>query len=153
MSYDNYSLAKNAFVGTMSAQEQNLKSTPPERTWTRRPIWIGTYLAIKHIASLPRKNFRTSDRVSDILVLSCLVCALLLIFIPSTLLKLPVVLVIDTVFITVVLYFVMKRMGIILTLPDRQAVLVGDIIVGALLLGMLISINVILFILLAEPPA
>ncbi len=112
----------------------------------RRSMLKGTCAFLQYIGSLPRKEYRKGDKVSDLLVLVCLLFAVMLITLPSALVRPPVVALADLVFLAVIVFFIMSRMGILITLSERQAILVWDIIVGALLLGMLLSFNAMYFI-------
>ena len=112
----------------------------------RNSAWVNAVQSLHYIGSLERNHHRKSDKISDVLVLICLMFALMLITLPSSLVGPTVVAAADTVFFAAVLFFIINRMGILLTLTQRQAVLVSDIIVGALLLGMLLSFNAMYFI-------
>jgi hypothetical protein len=107
----------------------------------RRSLLTSTYSSLQYICSLPRKQFRSSDKVSDLLVLVCLLFAVILILLPSSLLQPTIVILADGVFLAVIVFFIMSRLGILITLSERQAVLVWDIVVGSLLLGILLSFN------------
>ena len=113
----------------------------------RRPAWASSYTALKYISALPRENFRKSDKITDVLVLVCVLFAAMLIFFPPNLLKSPIILLADFAFVAIIISFIMKRLGILITLSQRQAVLVWDIVVGSLLLGVLLTFNMMLFIL------
>jgi hypothetical protein len=133
----------------ISAGEGEIKFDSPkikDGIYKRRSPWASSYSALQYVSTLSRKNFRKSDTVSDILVCLCVLCAVVLIFVPPKLLTPPVILGADIIFFAVTFYFVLKRLGILITLSARQAILVWDIVVGSFLLGILLCFNVMLFI-------
>ena len=118
------------------------KSKPQKRS----SPWDSSYHALKYVTAIPRDNFRTTDKITEILVFCCLVFIALLIFVPPTFLTPPVILLADIIFFSITVIFIMKRLGILITLNARQAVLVWDIVIAALIIGIILSFNAMKFI-------
>lgn len=135
-------------------QEQSVKAdlspagpessqTPPQG---RQSIWSTSYQAIKRVTSLPRTKLRLVDKTTDILLAVSIVLVVLLSSIPCHGWQTVVAVGCDALCIIAVIFFLADRLGILNTLPDRQSVLVWDLAVGALIFGILITINAILLI-------
>jgi hypothetical protein len=148
MSFDNDKVLKHSEFGADDNEEIKFESSSNQLRplKKRRSVFASTCTSLKYIGSLPRKQYRQSDRFSDLLVLVCLLCALMLIILPPPLVRPPIVAVADLVFLAAIIFFIMNRIGILITLSERQAVLVWDIVVGSLLLGILLSFNAMYFI-------
>jgi len=130
------------------AQSPEGDNAPPAKApqMKRRASWTSSYAAIKYVSSIPRKRFRYSDKVTDILAGVLILLCTLLIFVPIDLLKLPLTLLCDVLFTLTIVFYIMNRLGILTTLSERQAVLVWDMVLGAFLLGILAIINLSLFV-------
>ncbi len=97
--------------------------------------------AIRYISVLPRKRFRYSDRVTDILGAISILLLLVIVVMPTNAYQMPLMLFCDGLFLLTVVVFTMNRLGILNSLSERQFLLVWDIILGAFLLGLLFSAN------------
>jgi hypothetical protein len=148
MSYDNDISAQRTKYGARNREEMSAEfsdgSAGNLTEW--RSLLDSTYTTLRYIVSLPRQQFRKSDKVSDLLVLVCLLFAVMLITLPPQLLRPPVVTLADFVFLAVIVFFIMSRLGILVTLTQRQTALVWDIVMGVFLLGILLCFNAMYFI-------
>lgn len=127
-----------------SGQSQGKKAGDSGGLIRRRSPWAGTYESIKYISGLSRSKFRSSDKITEVLAAVSLLGLGLLIFMPSTFLRLPLALFCDTIFSICVIFFITNRLGIMTSLSERQAILVWDVILVSLLLGALIAVNVMM---------
>jgi len=132
-------------VETNKCANQNSAGKNPNFK-NRRSALDSSYTALKYVSGLPRDKFRKSDRVTDIIIFVCLLFAAVLIFVPTSILRPPLLLSLDIIILMTTIFFIAKRLGILITLSERQAVLVWDIVVATLVLGILLCINALLFI-------
>jgi hypothetical protein len=148
MSYDSDISAQRTKYGARNIEEMGAEFSDgsAENLTEGRSLLDSAYATLQYIGSLPRQQFRKSDKVSDLLVLVCLLFAVMLITLPPQLLKPPVVTLADFVFLAVIVFFILSRLGILVTLTQRQAVLVWDIVIGTFLLGILLCFNAMYFI-------
>lgn len=100
----------------------------------RRSRWHSAAAAIKYLNGLPRKEFRDTDRTTNILLIASLVVLAALVFTPLDATRFPLAMACILLFGTTIVFFVANRFGIIGTLTPRQAVLVWDLLVGVSLL-------------------
>lgn len=107
----------------------------------RRNIFASTIEACKYVTVLPGKRFRYSDRATDILAAVSILLLLALVFMPVNSFQLPLVVLCDALFLLTIIIFTVNRLGILTALTERQFILVWDIILGAFLLGILVSAN------------
>jgi hypothetical protein len=105
--------------------------------------WTSAYEAIK-LSTLPRKKFRYTDRVTDILAAISILTLLILIFAPAF--RPASALLCVTACMVTIIFFIVNRLGVLTTIPERKAVLVWDIILGASLLGVLVIISIIILL-------
>jgi len=114
----------------------------------RRSRWKSSLDAYKRLAKLstmPRRQFRDSDRVTaTLLTISVvLLCVMLVIPLPVAI---PFVALGDVLLFITLIFFLANRFGIITHLSDRDAVLVSDLMTGMLLLGLLFASNIGFFL-------
>lgn len=108
----------------------------------RRNSFTTTNEALKYVSAASRKNLRQSDKVTSVLLIVCILVGAAFVFIPLN----PVlILAADLLFFATLITFMVKRLGILITLSERQSVLVWDIILGSLLLGVLLTLNFLFF--------
>jgi hypothetical protein len=112
----------------------------------RQSAWASSYDALNYVLGIERTKLRTADKTTDILLGLAIMSVVLLSFAPSETWQVPLAFGCDIVCLAVVLAFMGNRMGILKTLSPKQAVLVWDIIMGALILGVLVAVNSMLFI-------
>ncbi len=125
----------------MSEESNTIKEVNAAGFKRRRSALDSSYTALKYVSGLQRKQFRKSDKITDITVCVSLLLATLLIFCPPFLLKPQLIVVLDLLLLGTIITFIMKRLGILITLSERQAVLVWDLLVGSLVLGVLLCLN------------
>jgi hypothetical protein len=107
----------------------------------RRSILAGSREALRYLSVFPWKRFRYSDRLTDVLAAISILSLLFLIFMPINSFQVPLTCICDGLFLLTIVVFTMNRLGILTALPERQFLLVWDIILGAFLLGVLFSAN------------
>lgn len=115
----------------------------PER---RQSAWSSSYKALNYVLGLERNRLRIADKTSDILLGLAILMIVLLSFAPSESWQVPLALGCDFACLSIVFFFIGNRLGILRTLNEKQAVLVWDIVMGALILGVLLAINSMLLI-------
>jgi hypothetical protein len=126
-----------AVAGAQVASEQ------PNR---RQSVWAASYEALNYVLGIERSKLRTADKTTDILLGLAILSIVLLSFAPSEAWQVPLAFGCDILCLVIVLSFLGNRMGILRTLSQKQAVLVWDIVMGALILGVLVAVNSMLFI-------
>ncbi|PWT94906.1 MAG: hypothetical protein C5B53_12190 [Candidatus Melainabacteria bacterium] len=112
----------------------------------RQSTWAACYEALNYVLGIERSKLRTADKTTDILLGLAILSIVLLSFAPSEAWQVPLAFGCDVICLIVVLSFLGNRMGILRTLSQKQAVLVWDIVMGALILGVLVAVNSMLFI-------
>jgi hypothetical protein len=112
----------------------------------RQSVWQASYEALNYVLGIERSKLRTADRTTDILLGLAILSIVLLSFAPSEAWQVPLAFGCDILCLIIVLSFLGNRLGILRTLNQKQAVLVWDIVMGALILGVLVAVNSMLFI-------
>ncbi len=110
----------------------------------RKSPWSTSMTNIDRLTKLSREGLRQRDKISDFLMgLSILIMACLT-FVPYYSWQVPMAGLCDLICLATIVWFMVNRLGILSTLTDRQAILIGDIALGIFILATLIFINFVL---------
>jgi len=112
----------------------------------RRPFWSSSLAALKYAGAIPRDRLRKADKISQVLVFCCGLFSLAFIVCTAFIWNSLPMLGLDLVIVAVTLFFIMQRLGILITLSPRQAALVWDMFVAIFVLGVLVCANALALI-------
>ena len=123
---------------------------PPAIGNRRRPALAASWSAINYVSRLSRAKLRQRDKSTDALVAIVVVSLIILSFAPVTVWQLPIALGCAAICVITALWYLANRLGILSTLPERQAILVWDIAIGMFILGFSLSLIFMIFMLLLK---
>lgn len=116
----------------------------------RRSRWVSSAAALRYVSSIQKDHdirVRDSDKATAIALLACCFIALVCLAVPAfENFRVPFVLAADLLVGVSLLMYVANRFGIITTFQPRQAMLTWQLMLGASLLGIFLTINLALII-------
>lgn len=122
-----------------SAAAQKERRTPMEGSWA----------ALIHINKAAKDKVRTTDKTTGWFLVIAVVAVLSVGFVPAAYTATAGMLT-DIALGLAVLSFFINRFGIMVTLNDRQTILIWDLMIAAFLGGLYFALNLCLFILISR---
>ncbi|MBU6455585.1 MAG: hypothetical protein KGS72_27685 [Cyanobacteria bacterium REEB67] len=126
--------------------EQTTTTADPETfggASRRRSRWVSSLAALRHVSdSLEHSsnNFRTGDKVTNVLMVFAVLVGTALAIFPSA--PLMVQIVFDTLVGAALVFYGANRLGVLTMLSARQAVLIWELILAAIIFGSFITLNI-----------
>jgi hypothetical protein len=116
----------------------------------RKSRWITTLLALQYVTSISKDNYvrlRVSDRVTSIALLLAVILAVSsLVFRPLADVRTPLALLCDALVGAMLLFYMANRLGVLTTLPPRQALLAWELILVSCIVGIFLTVNFFIFV-------
>jgi hypothetical protein len=144
-------LGKPADSSTATFTEPD--SLPPDISDTlvkRRSRLSTSWAALQYVGSISRDNYvrlRVSDRLTSVSLLLATILALIsLVFHPLARIRLPLAFICDALVGVMILLYLLNRLGILVILSPREALLTWQLIVVSCVFGIFLTVNIGLFI-------
>jgi hypothetical protein len=116
----------------------------------RRPRLASSLAALQYISSISRDNYvhlRVSDRLTSVtLLLASILAVLSLVFHPLAKIRLPLAILCDVLVGIMILLYLTNRLGILIILSPREALLTWQLIVVSCVFGIFLAVNIGLFV-------
>lgn len=143
-------LGKPSETGNSTASAGSTYQGSADTLVKRRPRLESSLAALQYINSIARDNYvhlRVSDRLTSItLLLAAILAVLSLVFHPLAGIRLPLVILCDVLVGVMILLYLTNRLGILIILSPREALLTWQLIVVSCVFGIFLTINIGLFV-------
>jgi hypothetical protein len=143
-------LGKPADSGAATALGEDSREAQSTTLVERSSPLASSWAALQYVSSISRDNYvrlRVSDRVTSVaLLLASIMAVLSVVFHPLARIRLPLAITCDFLVGVMILLYLINRLGILIVLSPREALLTWQLIVVACVFGIFITVNIGMFI-------
>lgn len=140
-------LGKSGESTAATAVEAEAYDSQSENTLVQRSSPLASsWAALQYVGSISRDNYvrlRVSDRLTSVaLLLASILAVLSIVFHPLEKMRLPLAIICDALVGVMIFLYLMNRLGILIVLSPREALLTWQLIVVACVFGIFLTLNI-----------